>query len=79
MGDLLLQVLTEDGAVLTAATLPAPGVARLGAVHTARVRLRLTLDVGRDGAGASDEVRELGPLNIGAGGEIPAVFSANGP
>lgn len=79
VGDLLLQVLTEDGAVLTAATLPAPGVARLGAVHTARVRLRLTLDVGRDGAGASDEVRELGPLNIGAGGEIPAVFSANGP
>jgi lysophospholipase L1-like esterase len=77
-GDLLLEVLTEDGAVLTTATLPVPGVARLGAVHTARVRLRLTLDVGRDGAGASDEVRELGPLNIGAGGEIPAVFSANG-
>lgn len=78
-GDLLLAVLGVDGTPLATATLPGPGVARLGAVHAARVRLRLTLDVDRDGATTGDAARELGPLDIGAGGVIPAVFSAAAP
>lgn len=77
-GDLLLAVLGVDGTPLATATLPGPGVARVGAVHTSRVRLRLTIDVDRDGATAGDAVRELGPLDIGGGGVVPARFSVDG-